>query len=148
MFSVLAKLTENQPAPSEYFCSQLISYLYDETNALVLVQNWLGRTLLKPLSDLNLREQNRQTKDQISIGNAFSSLRQLSLLDWRTIFEETSRVEHLLRLDPAGIYPQMDFETRDRYRHALEEIARRSKTAENTVAERLLELAAKGPDGG
>ncbi|MGB7538438.1 MAG: glucoamylase family protein [Anaerolineales bacterium] len=145
LFSVLAKLTESQPAPSEYFCSQLISYLYDETNALVLVQNWLGRTLLKPLSDLNLREQNRQTKDQISIGNAFSSLRQLSLLDWRCIFEATSRVEQLLRLDPVGIYPQMDFDTRDRYRHALEEIARRSKTAESDVAERLLDLAAKGP---
>ncbi len=145
LFSVLAKLTESQPAPSEYFCSQLISYLYDETNALVLVQNWLGRTLLHPLGDLNLREQNRQTKDQISIGNAFSSLRQLSQLDWRTIFEETSRVEHLLRLDPSGIYPQMDFETRDRYRHALEEIARRSKTAESSVVERLLDLAGRSP---
>jgi cyclic beta-1,2-glucan synthetase len=145
LYSVLAKLTESQPAPSEYFCSQLISYLYDETNALVLVQNWLERTLLKPLSELNLREQNRQTKDQISIGNAFSSLRQLSLLDWRSIFEETSRVEHLLRQDPSGIYPQMDFETRDRYRHALEEIARGSKTAESTVAERVLDLAGKNP---
>jgi cyclic beta-1,2-glucan synthetase len=145
LFSVLAKLTENQPAPSEYFCSQLISYLYDETNALVLVQNWLERTLLKPLNDLNLREQNRQTKDQISIGNAFSSLRQLSLLDWRTIFEETSRVEQLLRLDPSGIYPHMDFETRDRYRHALEEIAHGSRLTQSTVAERLLDLAAKSP---
>jgi len=145
LFSVLARLTESQPAPSEYFCSQLISYLYDETNALVLVQNWLGRTLLKPLSELNLREQNRQTKDQISIGNAFSSLRQLSQLDWRTIFEDTSRVEHLLRRDPAGIYPNMDFDTRDRYRHALEEIARRSKTAESNVASRLLDLAGKAP---
>lgn len=145
LFSVLAKLTEDQPAPSDYFCSQLISYLYDETNALVLIQNWLGRTLLKPLSDLNLREQNRQTKDQISIGNAFSSLRQLSLLDWRSIFEETSRVEQLLRLDPAGIYPQMDFETRDNYRRELEGIARRSGTAEPAAVERLLELAARGP---
>jgi cyclic beta-1,2-glucan synthetase len=146
LYSVLAKLAENQRAPSEYFCSQLISYLYDETNALVLVQNWLERTLQRPLNDLNLREQNRQTKDQISIGNAFASLRQLSLMDWRGIFEETSLTEAILRRDPAGIYRLMDFETRDRYRHAVEGIARRSQSAEGAVAERIVELASRGPD--
>jgi cyclic beta-1,2-glucan synthetase len=146
LFSVLAKLTENQRAPSEYFCSQLISYLYDETNALVLVQNWLERTLQKPLNDLSLREQNRQTQDQISIGNAFSSLRQLSLMDWRGIFEEVSLTEGFLRRDPAGIYRQMDFETRDRYRHAVEGIARRSQTAEQAVSEQIVELASAGGD--
>ncbi len=51
LFSILAKLTENLPAPSEYFCSQLISYLYDEANALALVQNWLERVLPQPLSE-------------------------------------------------------------------------------------------------
>jgi len=54
------------------------------------------------LNDLNLREQNRQTKDQISIGNAFTSLRQLALLDWSRIFEQLSRVEQLLRSDPSS----------------------------------------------
>ena len=31
----------------------------------------------------------------------------------------------LLRFDPAGVYPKMDFDTRDRYRRAIEELARR-----------------------
>ena len=143
LFSILAELAETQPSPSPYLGSQLIAHLYDEAAALVLVQSWLERTLRKPLSDLNLREQDRQTKDQISIGNAFTSLRQLALLDWRQIFEHLSCVERLLRLDPSGIYPGMDFDTRDRYRRTVEEIARGSRQAEDRVAQRAIELAAQ-----
>ena len=143
LFSILAELAETQPNPSPYLGSQLVGYLYDEAAALVLVQNWLERTLRKPLKDLNLSEQDRQVKDQISIGNAFTSLRQLALLDWRLIFERLSRVERVLRLDPSGVYPGMDFDTRDRYRRAIEEIALGSGQAEDHVAQRAIELAAQ-----
>jgi cyclic beta-1,2-glucan synthetase len=143
LFSILAELAATQPGPSPYFASQLLDHLYDEDAALVPVQSWLERTYHKPPSELNLREQNRQTKDQISIGNAFTSLRQLALLDWRRIFEQLSRVERLLRLDPSGVYPKMDFDTRDRYRRAIEEIARRSGQAEEQVAQRAIELASQ-----
>ena len=37
-----------------------------------------------------------------------------------------SVVEQTLRDDPAGVYRAMDFATRDRYRHAVEELARHS----------------------
>ena len=141
LFSILAELAETQPGPSPYFAAQLVDHLYDEDAALVPVQSWLERTYRKPLSELNLREQNRQTKDQISIGNAFTSLRQLALLDWREIFEHLSRVERLLRLDPSGVYPKMDFDTRDRYRRTIEELARGSGQAEDQVAQRAIELA-------
>ena len=143
LFSILAELAATQPGPNPYFASQLVDHLYDEDAALVPVQSWLERTYHKPLSELNLREQNRQTKDQISIGNAFTSLRQLALLDWRQIFEQLSRVEQLLRSDPSGVYPKMDFDTRDRYRRAIEELARRSGQAEDQVAQRAIELTAQ-----
>jgi cyclic beta-1,2-glucan synthetase len=143
LFSVLAELAETQPTPSLHFASQLIDNLYDQEAVLVPVQSWLERTSRKSLSDLGLREQDRQTKDQISIGNAFTSLRQLALLDWRKIFEELSRVERLLRLDPSGVYPRMDFDTRDRYRRSVEELARRSGQTEERVAQRVIELAAR-----
>jgi len=141
IFSILAELAGTQPNPSPYFGSQLVGHLYDEAAALVPVQIWLERTLRKSLNDLNLREQNRQTKEQISIGNAFTSLRQLAVLDWREIFERLSRVEQLLRLDPSGVYPNMDFDTRDRYRRAIEEFARRSGQAEEQVAQHAVEMA-------
>jgi cyclic beta-1,2-glucan synthetase len=143
LFSILAELAATQPGPNPYFASQLVDHLYDEDAALVPVQSWLERIYHKPLSELNLREQNRQTKDQISIGNAFTSLRQLALLDWRQIFEQLSRVEQLLRSDPSGVYPKMDFDTRDRYRRAIEELARRSGQTEDQVAQRAIELTAQ-----
>ncbi|MGD0458927.1 MAG: glucoamylase family protein [Terriglobia bacterium] len=143
LFSILAELAKNQPSPSPYFASQLVDHLYDEEAALAPVQSWLERTYHKPLGELNLREQNRQTKDLLSIGNAFTSLRQLALLDWRRLFEQLSRVEWWLRLDPSGVYPKMDFDTRDRYRRAIEELARRSGQAEDQVAQHAIELAAQ-----
>jgi cyclic beta-1,2-glucan synthetase len=144
LFTVLAILIEERPAPSEYFCSQLINYLYDEANALTLVQNWLERTLAQPLAGLELREQSRQTKDQVSIGNAFSSLRILSHMDWTEVFEEVNRTEATLRRDPAGVYPRMDFETRDTYRRCIEEMARNSGGSELATAEAAVALAAAG----
>ena len=146
LYSVLADLTETHPSPSPYFASQLIDYLYDETAALAPVQSWLERVLRRSPGDLSLREKNRQTKDQISIGNAFTSLRQLALLDWKECFERLSRVEGLLRQDPAGIYPRMDFATRDQYRRAVEDLHRGCGLPEDQVAQRALDLAAEpGP---
>jgi len=141
LFSILAELAANQPNPSPYFATQLVGHIYNEDAALAPVQSWIERTYRNSLSELNLREQNRQTKDQISIGNAFTSLRQLALLDWRGVFERLSRVERLLRLDPSGVYSKMDFDTRDRYRRTIEELARGSGQAEDQVAQRAIELA-------
>src|SRR3972149_2680974 len=112
LFAIMAELTAARPAPSPYFASQLIDHLYDEEAVLVPVQGWLERVYRKPLVELNLREQNRQTQDQVSISNAFPRLRQLALLDWRQIFEDLSAVERVLRSDPAGVYASMDFEAR------------------------------------
>ena len=147
LFSIMAELTETHPSPSPYFASQLIDYLYDEGAALAPVQGWLERTFHKSLNDLILREKNRQTKDQISIGNAFTSLRQLALLDWKECFERLSRVEQTLRQDPAGIYPQMDFATRDRYRRAIEDLRRGSGLEEEQIAQRVLDLATQAAPG-
>jgi cyclic beta-1,2-glucan synthetase len=143
LFALLAELAKAETYPSPYFGSQLVGLLYDEADALAPVQSWLERTLKNPLHDLNLREQNRQTREQLSCGNAFTSLRQLALLDWREIFEKLSRVELLLRRDPSGVYPRMDFATRDRCRRAIEELARAAGQTEERVAERVVKLAAQ-----
>jgi cyclic beta-1,2-glucan synthetase len=144
LFAILAELAETTPNPTLFFGSQLVSHLYDEAAALVPVQSWLERTIRKSLNDLNQREQSRQTKDQISIGNAFTSLRLLSQLDWREVFEQLSRVEQHLRFDPSGVYPAMDFDTRDRYRRAVEELSRRSGQTEEQVAQTAIEMAKQG----
>jgi cyclic beta-1,2-glucan synthetase len=141
LFAILAELAKAEPSPTFYFGVQLVGLLYDEAAALLPVQSWLERTLKTPMHDLNLREQNRQTREQLSCGNAFTSLRQLALLDWREIFEKLSRVEQVLRHDPSGVYPKMDFATRDRCRRAIEELARTAALPEEQVAEHVVKLA-------
>ena len=141
LFSIMSELTETQSSPSPYFSDQLIDYLYDEGAALAPVQSWLARTFHKSLNEISLRERNRQTKDQISVENAFTSLRELALVDWKECFEKLSRVEQTLRQDPAGIYPRMDFATRDRYRRAIEDLHRGSGMAEDQVARHAIEMA-------
>ena len=77
----------------------------------------------------------------MTLANAIGSLRQLSHLDWRGIFERVSAVDDVLRDDPAQIYRAMDFATRDRYRHAVEEIARGAQTTEITIAHAVVDAA-------
>jgi cyclic beta-1,2-glucan synthetase len=60
------------------------------------------------------------------VANCFLSLRLLAATDWETFFEQTSRVEQILRDDPAQIYANMDFETRNSYRSVVEELAHHS----------------------
>src|SRR6185295_13315802 len=66
-------------------------------------------------------EHQRQAADQVSVANAINSLRLFSVLDWRQYVESVSLVEQVLQRDPAGAYGRMDFLSRDRLRHAVEE---------------------------
>ena len=80
------------------------------------------------------------------VANCFLSLRQLAVTDWRGFFEQTSRIEQILRLDPAGIYAGMDFDTRNRYRSVVEELARNSSHSEEAVAHSAIEFARRAQD--
>jgi hypothetical protein len=86
-------------------------------------------------------EHHLQASRQISIGNTITSLRMLSSIDWADLFETLSHVEHILIQDPAEIYGEMDFESRDHYRHRIESIAKNCKTSEIQVARKAVECA-------
>ncbi len=84
------------------------------------------------------------------MSNSIGSLRFLSAMDWREFVEQMSAVERTLREDPAGVYGRMSFATRDRYRHVVEEIAKKSGVAESDVALAAIGLAGEyvaGTDG-
>ncbi|MEO7795007.1 MAG: glucoamylase family protein, partial [Thermoanaerobaculia bacterium] len=68
-------------------------------------------------------ENQRQATDQLSTANTITSLRFSSTFDWSRFVEKVSKAEEVLRRDPAGVYPRMDFASRDLYRHAVEELA-------------------------
>ena len=80
------------------------------------------------------------------VANCFLSLRLLSATDWKIFFEQTSRVEQILRKDPAGIYAGMDFNTRNNYRGVIEELARHSIFSEEDVAIAAIDLARNDND--
>ena len=81
------------------------------------------------------------------VERSIRALRLLSELDWEAFFESTSRVEAILRRDPTGIYPRMDFETCDAYRKAVEGLAWNTGLSEPDVAEHVVDLARKSaPD--
>jgi len=79
------------------------------------------------------------------IASGVISLRTLAGHDWCLSFERLSAVEHLLRKDPAGAYAEMDFESRDRYRRVVEELARGSRLTETAIARRCISLARSSP---
>jgi cyclic beta-1,2-glucan synthetase len=86
-------------------------------------------------------ENQRHAIDQVSTGNTVTSLRLCATLDWSSFVEQVSPMEEILRRDPAGVYPRMDFASRDRYRHALEDLAEPTGEAQVRVALRTVESA-------
>ncbi len=83
--------------------------------------------------------------DEAIVANCFLSLRQMAAHDWKSFFDEISRVEQILRGDPAEIYARMDFDTRNRYRGVIEELARDSTGSEETIAREAIDLATNAP---
>lgn len=75
------------------------------------------------------------------IAGGITSLRMISTENWNNFFEETSLVERTLVNDPAGVYRLMDFDTRDRYRKAIESISLRKGEEELRIAQAAVQLA-------
>ncbi|RME65573.1 MAG: cellobiose phosphorylase, partial [Alphaproteobacteria bacterium] len=75
------------------------------------------------------------------IARALACLHAAAAMPWKDFFERTSRVEALLRDDPAAVYARMDFDTRDRYRKAIEDLAEGAQRTEPAIAEHVLAMA-------
>jgi len=91
-------------------------------------------------------EHQRQASSQVSIGNVITSMRLISAVDWASFFERTNLAEQVLRRDPAGIYANMDYESRDRYRHVVEDLSDGCDRNETEVAESVVRLAREVTD--
>ncbi len=93
------------------------------------------------LPELVRQEHQRQAANQVSIGNVITSMRLIANLDWSLFFEQVNIAEQILRRDPANVYPRMHFETRDDYRHVVEELAKRTKLPDTEIASVAIALA-------
>ena len=75
----------------------------------------------------------------MTVRNVITSMRLMSAVDWAEFFESVSLVDAVLRAD--SDFAAMDFATRDRYRHAIEKLARGSGHTEIEVAQHAIAAA-------
>jgi cyclic beta-1,2-glucan synthetase len=126
------------------FIAELVRMLQSHNPALALVLTWIEQRLTEQGQTIERQvhlDSQQQATNHIAMGNSIASLRFLSSFDWKNFVEAMSRVESILRNDPAGVYQKMDFTTRDTYRHAVEKIAKQAHTSEENVAAHSIALA-------
>ena len=78
-----------------------------------------------------------QSAANLTVRNLVTSMRAMSAFDWQGLFEEVSLVDASLRKSSA--FARMDFLTRDRHRHAIEDLAKGAKRPELEIANALLD---------
>jgi cyclic beta-1,2-glucan synthetase len=142
---VVADMAKADLPLSSAFVAQFCQRLSLPSPVLHLARDWLEQRLLDQglsIEHLVQAESQNQASDQVSVSHSIASLRSLSILDWKAFVEQLSAVEQVLRSDPTGVYPAMTFLTRDRYRHAVEFLARHARLPEVEVARHALNLAA------
>jgi cyclic beta-1,2-glucan synthetase len=117
------------------FAVQLVQRLREEDPATTPALLWLDQRLSLQgtnADEIVLEEHRRQGAANVTVRNIVTSMRIISELDWYAFFESVSLVDKALRGD--SDLADMDFPTRDRYRRAIEEIARGSGYSEIDVA--------------
>lgn len=106
----------------------------------------LDQGLAPPFELSRLAAQSRPSDPTGCVSQAITALVAVHAIDWRDVVDNTSMTEALLRTDPAGVYARMDFETRDRYRRAVEDLNAGSGVGELAIAETALDLARAASD--
>ncbi|HEY4206226.1 MAG TPA: glucoamylase family protein, partial [Puia sp.] len=143
----IADMVRSKPPLSSPFVAGFTRSLQGKGPALALPLSWLEQQLSgmgTGSNDLVRQENQKQAANQVSVRNSIGTLRFTGTTDWREFVEALSRVEQILANDPAGAYSNMDFATRDSYRHVVESIAKNSRLPETEVAQKVVTLAGNG----
>src|SRR5881398_1277897 len=146
LLKMLEELMERHPEPTAHFASELMVHHHGEEAALPVVSGWLERSLRAPLLEVMQQEHRRQAVQQTALADVINSCRLIAQIAWPEFFESISWAESELAADPAGVYARLDFETGDRCRTAVEEIARWSKRSEQEIIDQALALAEAAED--
>ncbi|HVE79258.1 MAG TPA: hypothetical protein VNA89_10375, partial [Gemmatimonadaceae bacterium] len=147
--AVLADFVHEPPPLRPIFVSRFLQQLRLARGAfppLVWLEQWIAEDGLSA-DDAAAQSTQRIALTQIAMANSITSLRAIARMDWRTIVERQSVVEARLREDPSGFYAGMTFATRDRYRHVVERIAKRTGRREESVAQFGVDLARAASQG-
>lgn len=142
----MADMIRSKPILDGPFVAEFIRKLKGHGSSLSLPLNWVEDQLLRmgvSATEMVALENKKLASNQISVKNSINTLRFIGANDWKAFVENLSCVEAVLREDLTGIYPLMDFTTRDSYRHVVEKIAKFSDYTEAEVAKIVVGLAGK-----
>jgi cellobiose phosphorylase len=141
---VVADMARSDPPMTTPFVSEFTRRLQSLSHILASPLTWIEQRLAdsgQTIENLIQVGNQQQAADQVSISNSIGSLRFLESIDWSKFVETMSSVETILTEDPCGVYGQMDFATRDRYRHVIEKIAKNSSLSEEAAAQLAIRLS-------
>ncbi len=141
---VVAEMVKSDPPLQSAFVAEMARRLQGQSANLALPLNWIEQRLSETglsIKHLVQVEVQQQAANQVSMSNSIASLRFLGASNWHDFVEDMSPVNQTLATDPSGFFVQMDFATRDRYRHVIEKTARSSTQSELEVAQESIRLS-------
>jgi cyclic beta-1,2-glucan synthetase len=147
---VVADMAQSNLPLTSAFVAEFSQRLSRQNPVLHLARSWLEQRLAEnglSIEELIHQENQLQAADQVSVSHSIAGLRYLGATDWKEFVESLSLVDHTLRGDPVGVYNEMDFATRDRYRHVVERLARDGPGTEAEVAAQAVALASAHATG-
>ena len=106
------------------------------------VLRWLDERLAvqgATADDMVHVEHQQQAAMSVTVRNIITSMRLTSEFNWAEFFEAVSPVDKILQCDSP--YAEMDFVTRDTYRHAIEDLSRGTGLSEIDVTARVMDRA-------
>ena len=121
---------------STAFAVELAQRLRDHDPNVTPALRWLNERLGAEgtTTDQIVREElQSQSATDVTVRNVITTMRLVSMINWAEFFESVSPVDAVLRAGSS--FGTMDFQTRDLYRRAIEELSRGSGHDEPRIAE-------------
>ncbi len=94
------------------------------------------------------KEYRNLSQYKLYLGYGITSLRTIYDLNWENIFNNISLVEKTIRQDPLNIYDNMDYDSKNYYRHRIQELAYKFHLQEIYLAKKIVEFAKEEFDKG
>ncbi len=140
----LIKELEKSETSDLFIIVQLSKRLREQSSKVLPISDCLEQHLAS--QDLSFEhvlhaEYQRQAASQVTVSNIVGSMRLLSNIDWQDFFENVNLVDPILAEDPSKSYDIMDFKSRDRYRHVIEKIQKKTGVSEIEIASDVLALS-------
>ena len=128
---------------TDAFAVQLVHRLRDQDPRITPALTWLDQRLAArniSADDIVRDVHRRQGATNVTVRNIITSLRLIGDVDWPVLIEQFSLVDDVLAT--GGTFQDMDFPTRNLYRSAVEQLARRAGRSELDIAEAAIQAAA------